>query len=415
MADQIEIRALDLDGDMSSLQRVWREIGWSDSERTDKSMRDFYAEGETGVAAINGDVECAVLTQTGTMRLDHDDLPACVVAAVTTSRIARGLSLAQKLTTRQLVHGQCSGAAVATLGMFDQGFYDKMGFGTGAYINEFSFDPGMLDVDAKPRTPVRLGLEHADQMLAVMVARPRQHGSVVIDLPQTFKAELDDDDRFGLGYFDGDRLTHFIWCKEKGENGPYRVEWIGYESGEGLLELLALLKSLADQIYSVFMIEPPHIQLQSMLKRPFRSQAIAETGKFIAEQNTYAWYQLRILDLPQCLSALRYQGPDIAFQLHVEDPLDALLEAPELARERDQWQSLSGDWSVTLGQQSSVSRGTDAELPALSCTVNSLSRLLWGVSRASSLAITDGLKARQPLLQALDGVFSANPNPGWDF
>jgi hypothetical protein len=49
------------------------------------------------------------------------------------------------------------------------------------------------------------------------------------------------------------------------------------------------------------------------------------------------------------------------------------------------------------------------------CTVNTLSRLLWGVSRASSLAISDGLTAPVALLQALDGVFTANPNPGWEF
>ena len=60
---------------MPALQRVWREIGWSDSKQTDRAMRDFYTEGETGVALIDGEVECAVLTQPGTMRLDQTDLP----------------------------------------------------------------------------------------------------------------------------------------------------------------------------------------------------------------------------------------------------------------------------------------------------------------------------------------------------
>ena len=210
---QVDIRDLEIDTDMPALQRVWREIGWSDSKQTDRAMRDFYAEGETGVALINGEVECAVLTQSGTMRLDQTDLPLCVVAAVTTSRIARGLSLAQKLTARQLVEGQQAGASVATLGMFDQGFYNKVGFGTGAYVNEFAFDPGFLDVSLKARTPVRLGVEQADEMLAAMVSRPPVHGSVVLNLPLTFKAELSmDDDAFGLGYYEGSRLTHLSGC-----------------------------------------------------------------------------------------------------------------------------------------------------------------------------------------------------------
>ena len=412
---QIDIRDLEIDADMPALQRVWREIGWSDSKQTDRAMLDFYAEGETGVAVINGEVECAVLAQFGTMRLDQQDLPLCVVSAVTTSRIARGLSLAQKLTARQLVNGQQAGAAVATLGMFDQGFYNKVGFGTGAYINEFAFDPGLLDVSLKARTPARLGVKQADQMLAAMMSRPRLHGSVVLNLPRTFKAELRMDDGFGLGYYDGPRLTHFVWMRPKGENGPYQVKWMGYENGDGLLELLALLKSLADQIYSIRLLEPPHVQLQSMLKRPFRAQAIAEKGKFYADQNTYAWYQLRVLDLPTCLDALSYAGPDIVFQLRLEDPIDGVLAVEDLAAERAAWRCLSGDWVVTLGRQSTAVSGTDAALPTLACTVNSFSRLLWGVASASSLAISDGVRAPLSLLESLDGVFTANPNPGWDF
>ena len=412
---QVNIRDLEIDADMPALQRVWREIGWSDSTQTVRAMLDFYAEGETGVALINGEVECAVLAQRGTMRLDHQDLPLCVIAAVTTSRIARGLSLAQKLTARQLVKGQQAGASVATLGMFDQGFYNKVGFGTGAYVNEFAFDPGLLDVRCKARTPVRLSVEQADQMLGAMAARPPLHGSVVLNLPRTFKAELSMDDGFGLGYYDGSRLTHFVWMRPKGENGPYQVKWMGYENADGLLELLALLKSLADQIYSIRMLEPPHVQLQSMLKRPFRSQAIAAKGKFYADQNTYAWYQLRVLDLPSCLDALSYSGPDIAFQLRLEDPIDAVLAAEGLAAERADWRSLSGDWVVTLGDQSTAVSGTDEALPTLSCTVNSFSRLLWGVASASSLAISDGVTAPASLLASLDGMFTTNPNPGWDF
>ena len=47
------------------------------------------------------------------------------------------------------------------------------------------------------------------------------------------------------------------------------VEWLGYENGEQLIELLALLKSLSDQLYSVKMMEPPEIQLQSLLQGRF--------------------------------------------------------------------------------------------------------------------------------------------------
>lgn len=105
----------------------------------------------------------------------------------------------------------------------------------------------------------------------------------------------------------------------------------------------------------------------------------------------------------------------MAFQLSLQDPIDSVLGAKELAAERAAWRSLSGDWVVTLGRQSTAVSGTDAALPTLACTVNSFSRLLWGVASASSLAISDGVRAPLSLLESLDGVFTANPNPGWDF
>jgi predicted acetyltransferase len=368
----IEIRDFDIEKDMLSVQRIWREIGWSDSERTDQAMTALFETGTTSVGLVHDEVECSVQAQTGTMRLDHEDLPLCVIAAVTTSRVARGLSLAQQLTARELAKGQRRGEAVAVLGMFDQGFYNKLGFGTGAYINEFRVDPNQFDISLKPRTPRRLSAHDSDAMLASLMARPPLHGNVVINQSHCFKAELSMEEGFGLGFYEGERLTHFVWMK------PH-------------------------------MMEPPHVQLQSMLKRPFRSQAVAEEGKYAAEQSASAWYQLRVLDIPACINALSYKGPDLAFRLNVEDPVDGILAGD------GSWRPVGGSFDVALGQQASVNVAKNETLPALTCSINTLSRLIWGVAPASSLAISDGLQAPISLLTALDGVFTPNPKPGWNF
>jgi len=81
----------------------------------EKAMDIIFAADDTLVGCINGNPECSVLAQSGTMRLDETDLPLCVIAAITT----RGQGIVQKDT------------AVTALGMFDQGFYNKVGFGTG--------------------------------------------------------------------------------------------------------------------------------------------------------------------------------------------------------------------------------------------------------------------------------------------
>ena len=410
----VEIRDLDAVRDMPAIRRIWREIGWASDKRAEKQIPVFYKAGSCSVAAFDDEAECAVHAIPGQMQLDKTLLPLCVIAAVTTSRIGRGISLAQRLTARELAKARQRGDAVAVLGMFDQGFYNKVGFGTGAYVNEFALDPASLDVAIKPRTPSRLTTDNSDQMLASLLARPPLHGGVTINIPSLYKAELSmPSDGFGLGYFQGETLTHFIWMDGDAEHGPYKLRWMGYRDGAELLELLALLKSLADQVYSVRLIEPPHIQLQSLLKRPFRQQAIAGKGKFYADQNAYAWYQLRVLDVSQCVACIHHRGPALRFQLAVGDPVDEILAGDDL------WSPLGGIYVVELSENSSarlVEKGDECpDLPTVCCTVNTLSRLLFGVSPATSLAITDGLEGPGPVLQALDTIIRANPNPGWDF
>ena len=175
----VEIRDLDFPKDMDAIKRIWREIGWADNDQVEKGMDICYPVGHTSVATIAGEVECAVETIPGVMRLQQTDLPLCVVAAVTTSRVARGLSLAQTLTARELALAAERGEVVAALGMFDQGFYNKVGFGTGAYHNEFAFDPATLAVARELSTPRRLAVADFAEMHQVLIARPRNHDSEV--------------------------------------------------------------------------------------------------------------------------------------------------------------------------------------------------------------------------------------------
>ena len=419
---KVEYRELNFKQDLKAIKRIWREVGWVTEDAPEKAMDIIFAVDDTVVGCINGNPECSVLAQSGTMRLDATDLPLCVIAAVTTSRIGRGSGFAQNLTAWQLARGAKKGAAVAALGMFDQGFYNKVGFGTGAYTNEFAIDPSSIDVSVKPRTPSRLSEADSDAMLKAMVNRPRKHGAVVINNAHSARAEcLMSENSFGLGYFSGKTLTHFIWLSGEGEHGPYTLEKMGYSNGEQLLELLALLKSLADQIYSIKLREPPEIQLQSMLKRPFREQAIAEKGKYYAEQNTYAWYQLRILDLPACVSAVSFAGSPVRFNLSLTDPVTEVLNTAKqvTAKIKEPWAGVGGHYAVEFGDKSSArlmpAGKLDKSLTTLSCSINTFSRLLWGVAPATSLAISDGLQAPQTLLSALDPVFKTNPNPVWDF
>ena len=65
------------------------------------------------------------------MRYLDETLPFSCITGVTTSRVARKLGLAGKLTAVAVAHEAADGAAVVGLGMFEQGFYNRLGFGNG--------------------------------------------------------------------------------------------------------------------------------------------------------------------------------------------------------------------------------------------------------------------------------------------
>lgn len=415
-------RLLEPERDLDDVQRLWREVGWIDKV-PDSYLPDFFTVGRTLVAELNESVECSVLTLPGDIRYQASDLPLCAVAAVTTSHIARRLGLAKQLTARSLAHAGEHGAAVAALGMFDQGFYDKLGFANGSYDHTLSFDPAILDIDVPYRAPRRLAIDDYELMHTAMATRLRSHGGCVLSSPLTFKAELGwVDDGFGLG-FHGDasqatsaELTHFMWLQPDKQNGPYRVTFIAYRSIDQLLELLGVLQSLSDQVYSIGMREPPELQLQTLLKQPFRMRNLTKESRHENWHRANVWWQLRIMDVAVCVAARVYEGPTLKFNLQLEDPLTPLLADGDAT-----WRGCGGFYEVSLGQQSSAQRKTDAgalnaQLPLVQASVNTFTRLLFGVMPATSLAAIEHLQAPAELLPLLDAALLLPPTQStWDF
>lgn len=125
------IRTYNPEKDRDAVHRIWREIGWLE-DGLEESMDIFLSSGDVMVADIEGEAECLVMTIPGSMRYLSEELPFCCVASVGTSRLARRQGLAQKTTARALALSATHGSLVAGLGVFEQGFYNKLGFGTGA-------------------------------------------------------------------------------------------------------------------------------------------------------------------------------------------------------------------------------------------------------------------------------------------
>jgi predicted acetyltransferase len=332
---------------------------------------------------------------------------------VTTSRIARKTGFAKRLTAASLANAAESGAAVSALGMFEQGFYDKLGFGTGGYEQIAVFDPASLTVTNGFRPPKRLTYDNSAEMHHALLHRHRGHGGVTLSPADVIKAEVGfTDNPFGFGYYDGPdgTLSHFIWGDAQGEHGPYSESAMAYQNGEQLMELLALIKSLGDQVSSFRMLEPAGIQLQDLLKQPFRHRRGTAGSKHENKLGSTAYWQLRILDLQTCLANMVLDGPTTQFNLTLADPVVDHLD------DGSNWRGIGGEYIITLGPESKAAPGTRKGLATLSASVGAFSRLWFGVRPASSLAITDELRGTPELLSQLDSTLRLpQPHLGWDF
>ena len=407
----MQYREYDPSRDREAVHRIWREVGWLGKDKT-KIMDTILESCRAVVAEVNGEAECLVNSAAGVLRYLDTDLPFAGCNGAATSRVARRQGLAKRALARLVAADVADGALVVGLGMFDQGFYDQLGYGTGGYEHTLRFDPAALRVSVRARPPRRLSAEDRDLMHASRLARLRAHGGVNFHSPVLSETRWGET-YFGLGYCDGPdgALTHHFWCNPHSvESGPYKIEWMAYQSREQFLELMAVIKSLGDQIVMVEMREPPLLQLQDLIARPFRQQRTTERSQFQTRIAALAYWQMRICDLPKCLAHTRLPGVDLRFNLRLSDPIERLLD------EEAPWRGVAGEYVVTLGESSGAEPGRDPDLSTLNASVNAFTRLWLGARTASGLAMTGQLSGVRSLLEKLDSALRLpEPRPDWDF
>lgn len=407
------IRTYDPEKDRQAAARIWRETGWiePEEEREEEALSVFLSGADAYVAELDGSPECLVSTMPGTVRYLSRDLRMRAVTTVTTSRVGRRQGLASRLTARALAEGARAGDVAAFLGIFDQGFYDRLGFGSGAYERRITIDPAALTVEGRPTPPQRITSEEAAAVHRARVDRLRYHGGCSI-LPQEFTAAVMAWSKkgFGLGYRDEEgRITHHLWAIAKGENGPYDIQWLSYETPEQFLELLTLVKGLGDQIYAVRLGEPGWVRMQDLLEQPFRRHTVSKHSEMESSFESYAYWQVRILDIEKAMAVTSLPGRgEISFNLLLEDPVARYLQ------DSDGWRGTGGEYVVTVGEVSHARRGTDKSLPTLRASVNAFSRLWLGVAPAASIALTDDLEAPPELLDELSWKLCL-PTPSLDW
>lgn len=407
----MEWRYFDTVRDQDAAAQLWHDIGWlnKDNPRALEGMKAYTASGIGYVAEVHSHPACFVFESESELRYQHGDLPLSVITGVATDRSGRKQGLAKALTAKALAEAGARGMAVAGLSTFEQGFYDRLGFGIGPYEHIWRFDPARLTVDSDVRPPHHLTLEHAEALHQARLGRRKCHGTVTLKSPElTRSSMLRSANGFGLGYFDdGDETpSHGLWCTvREAAWGPYAIEFMAWKTREQFLELLGLIKQWGDQVRLVCLLEPPGVQLQDFMDRPTQHFISTEGSNFHSGCRAHACFQYRILDLAACIGAFSTDGPALEFNLELHDPMSDEPVDTSGRYSEPPWTGLSGNYRLSLGKTSHIEPGADEQLPTLRADVGAFSRLWLGVRPATGLSITDALSGPDELLAALDQAF----------
>lgn len=411
-----KIRPYDSERDEKAVIRIWEETRWIDrGDKDDAShLRGMLDNSRVLVGELDGAAECVTISSPASIRYLNEDIPLGIVAAVTTSPRGRRAGFASRATAELVQQDAEAGMMVSALGMFEQGFYSRLGFGNGPSELRWSLDPSNLNVEARAETPVRITAGDSEDVYLAMSKRSLRHGGVRILNPAHVRADMGwTEYPLGLGYRDAEgELTHFVWGEMKDENGPFVLIAIAWREPQQLQELLALLKGLGDQAHLVKMIEPAGLQLQDFIARPLRESKSPKEGEWRKGAEAEAWWQARINDLAGCLqhTSLAQSGTALAFNLHLDDPIGKFLPS------KGGWQGTGGDYVVQLGATSSAEPGSRQGLPSLHAGVGGFTRLWLGCAEANAIAAAGQIEAPRQLLDDLEATLRLPiPRTGCEF
>lgn len=392
---------------------IWMDVGWLDKGQ--KSLAEyFFNSADALVGEHNSDPVALAISHTGTMvhNSKSKELPFCAITGVTVAFHGRKLGFAGTLTAELLARGAERGEVFAGLGMFEQGFYDKVGFGNFPYMKVVYFRPSEIAVSGKFSTePVRLSNTDWEEIHKNRISRLRCHGSV--NLPDILtRAEMETNKKsFTIGFRnkEGELSHHYVIASVKGEHGPMRIAWMVYNTAEQFRDILLSVKSYGDQIDIVSLQEPAGIQFQSLLRKPISTnrQSTNSVGDKVGIR-TGSWFQGRILDVEKCINGMNCAGEECNFNLILTDPVEKYLDSSF------EWRGCGGEYTIGFSKSSKAEKGLTPALPVMKCSVNTFSKLWTGTAKASMLPYTDKIKAPSSLLDNLDRALSL-PEPSFDW
>lgn len=412
----MNLRDFDYEQDFEKVFKIWQEVGWLTKSKRNKEALKYFVQASKGkVALLNNQVEGYINSTPGLYQYRNKELKLQTITAVTISRVARKQSLATKTTAKAIAEAAAKGTHISALSMFEQGFYDKLGYGTGSYENLISFDPDHLSIKGESKPPIRIDENDYKEVHQAKLNRKKRHGFCTLFPEKITKGEMlfGEKKPFGLGYKDknGKIDHHLLIYPNQESHGPYFIRWMVFNNVNQFFDLMNLIKSLGDQIHLVRLWEPAGIPFQNLIKKPYKASKVTEKSKFEVTNKAYALWQVRILNLKDCIKNTTFDTNKLNFNLKLEDPIEKYLD------NNSSWQGLSGEYTVSLGKDSRLKKGLNSNLSTLKTNINTFTKMWIGAVRPTLLPYTNYFDAPDSLIEKLDNLFITLPQPrvDWNF
>jgi predicted acetyltransferase len=315
-----------------------------DRLRMRERMASTFEDPSTTIYGLNrnGLLVAGMILYDFTMNVRGSMLPAGGLGSLAVDLMHRKRKAAKAMVSFYLEHYRQKGVALALLYPFRTDFYRRMGFGYGTKMNQYVFSPHHLRTQASDRAHIEyLGIGDVDRVLACfnsyaarthgMIAGSRWRVKQMLSNPAIRTAGFVEKGQV-LGYvaFDFERQGHFL-------KNDLRIKQMMYQDSAVLAELLAFLRSLADQ-FEWIVFNTQEGQFHHLLDDP-RSRNSELIPSVYHESNSQGvGLMYRAIDLAMLLdqaSGFNCGSSSITLHIKLEDTFIPNNSRSQLARFQD--------------------------------------------------------------------------------
>lgn len=331
MADQIKpLTNRELDAFVEIMASAYpglKIVSDDDKQRMHNRLRSTFDEPSVTIFGLSRQdrLVAGMLLYDFSMNVRGEMIVAGGLGSLAVDMLHRKRKAAKQMVSFYLEHYRQKGAALALLYPFRTDFYRRMGFGYGTKMNQYVLRPSSLRLQKDERAHIEyLDGDDLDQVLACYDRyAANTHGMIVGSMRQ-MKQMLSSPTTQTIGYVErGQVLGYLAYDFDNRGNflkNDLRIKQLIYQSPKVLQELLAFLRSLADQ-FDWIVVNTQDRDFHHLLDDPRDRDGELIPSVYHQSNRQGVGLMYRVIDLRLLFTSapMRFGAPDIALKFIVHD------------------------------------------------------------------------------------------------